>query len=192
MGCGNHSWNSFNHLIMAEVKGGIQLDKVVKEHYQKHTITEIEHIPEHDQRKETLEFRNAKHELEKIEHLGCFVCGSMEHRESHHIFERCWYNALDLKRAAFLLFHHFDFHSHCQRDFKTPDDLYQYLTHFNDERALDTLYNQLILCKDHHQEEGTSVHGATFATFVSILAHKEGFDVSINPHEYEEVTHEKV
>lgn len=161
------------------------MEKEVKEHYQKHTITEIEHIPEHDQRKETMEFRNAKHELEKIEHLGCFACGTKEHLESHHIFERCWYNAIDLKRVAFLLFHHFDFHGHCQRDFKTADYLFHYLSHFNDERALDTLYNQVILCKNHHREEGTSVHGSTFATFVSILAQEDGFDVSINPHEYE-------
>jgi hypothetical protein len=158
---------------------------MVNEHYQVHTITEVEHIPAHGSRVETSQFRNAKRQLEKVEHLGCFVCKTMDHRESHHIFERCYYNALDLRRVAFLLYNHYDFHGHCRRDFKSADELYDFLASFGDERALDTVYNQLILCTDHHRTEGTSAHGSTFATFVATMAAKEGFDVALNPHDYE-------
>lgn len=162
--------------------------KIVEEHYQTHTITEIEHIPDHDQRKETLEFRNAKKELEKVEHLGCFVCGSIDNRESHHIFERCWANVLDLKKIARMLFNHFDFHGHNQRDFKNEDELYQFLIkHDSFEEGLDTIYNQLILCKEHHRVEGHSAHGSSFATFCALLVDKDDqFKIALSPKEYEQ------
>src|ERR1700730_6431818 len=96
--------------------------KIVPEHYQKHTITEYQHIPDHDAREDTLEFRNAKHELESVEHLSCFICRTMEKRESHHWFERAYWNGFDLKKVVFFLFNHFDFHGHVKRDFKNEDE----------------------------------------------------------------------
>lgn len=182
-------------------------EKEVQEHYQKHTITEIEHIPEHGKREETLEFRNAKHEMESVEHLGCFVCGSMEKRESHHIFERCFGNAFDFKQVAYMLYTHFDFHGHCKRDFKSHEELLQwFIEHFNgkyvdtldvfgnpktivvcDDKALDCLYNQLILDERHHRDEGHSAHGSSFAVFVALTAAKPDFQIALSPKEYEDI-----
>lgn len=205
------------------VKSGESMSEdIVKEHYQKHTVTEIEHIPDHDQRKETLTFRNAKKQLEKVEHLGCFVCGSMEKRESHHIFERCWANGFDYKKVAHVLYNFLDFHGHCKRDFKSEDELLQYfIDHFDgkvverevtiedgedesgnikyatkkvqyvtcDDDALDTLYNQLILCKTHHRDEGHSAHGSSFATFVAWTGHQDNYVISMSPEEYSALQH---
>ena len=163
--------------------------KIVEEHYQKHTIIEIEHIPDHDQRKETLEFRNAKKQLEKVEHLGCYVCGTHDHLESHHIFERCWANAYDLKKVAYFMFNYFDYYDHVKRDFKNENELYQFLLkHDSVEEALDTIYNQLILCKEHHRVEGHSVHGSSFATFCAMLVDKDdAFKITLSPEEYEQI-----
>lgn len=191
-------------------------EKKVLEHYQKHSVTEWEHIPEHDQRKDTKEFRNAKHELESIEHLPCYICGSMGKRESHHIFERCWGNVFDFKKVAFMLFNHFDFHGHCHRDFKDAGELLDWFAeHFDgheetithvyvdeetgeeksisetimvcDDKALDTIYNQLILSEGHHRTEGHSAHGSSFATFTALTAARHDFAIAYGPKEYEAI-----
>jgi hypothetical protein len=189
-------------------------NKIVQEHYQKHTITEIEHFPAHDKRRETLTFINARAELEDAEHLGCYVCGSMKNREDHHIFERAFWNALDVRKVARFLFDHFDFHGHCKRDFKSADELYKFFmdnfngrleeeaveiydehgnvigtqkvkVHVCDDEAADTIYNQLILCKDHHRGEGTGIHGTTGPTFFAWLARKDGYQISLSPKDKE-------
>lgn len=162
------------------------MNKIVAEHLQKHMITEWEHFPDHDKRMETLEFRNAKHELEKVEHLGCFICGSMESRESHHLFERAYANGLSLQKVAHFLFHHFDFHGHCGRDFKSEDELFAFLSHLPSiDEALDTLYNQLILCKSHHTQGSTGIHGESAPSFFAWLARKEGYEPTFTKAEAE-------
>jgi hypothetical protein len=160
-------------------------EKQVKEHYQKHVITEFQHFPDHDKRMETLEFRNAKYELENVEHLGCFICGTMEHRESHHLLERAYANGLSLQKVAYFLYHHFDFHGHCHRDFQSEDELYAYLSKLPADEALDTLYNQLILCKDHHRGESTGIHGESAPSFFAWLARKEGYEPTFTKEEAE-------
>lgn len=168
--------------------------EITKEHLQKHVITEWEHFPDHDKRMETLEFRNAKHELENIEHLGCFICDSMNNRESHHLFERAFANGLDFVKVAHYLFE-LDFYGHVKRDFKDENALLNwFIQHFNgksfsytdvfgepklgydcDDKALDTLYNQLILCKNHHRGE-QGVHSESAPSFFAWLARKAGFE----------------
>lgn len=177
----------------------------VEEHYQKHTFTEIQHIPGHDSREDTLEFRNAKKELENVEHIGCHICGSMKKRQSHHIHERCDANGFDFKLVAYNLYNHWDFHGHCRRDFKSWEELLDYfMTHFNghiekvtladgtvkefhvcDVEALDTIYNQFILCYEHHQVEGKSAHKSSWALFCAMMAAKPGFTLAYSPKEYE-------
>lgn len=179
--------------------------KITKEHYQTHTITEVEHIPEHDAREDTLEFRNSKKELENVEHLGCYICGSIEKRESHHVFERCYWNGYDLKKIVCLLFNHFDFHGHCKRDFKDENGLFDHwVKEYNghevvllngskywtcDDTAADEIYNQLILDFFHHRGLGTSAHGATAATFMAWMAHRDGYQISMSLEDYGKLPH---
>lgn len=185
-------------------------NKIVPEHYQVKTITEIEHFEEHGERKETLEFRNAKKELEKVEHIGCYVCGTMENRESHHIIERASWNASDLKKVAHMLYNHWDYHGHVKRDFESEERFFSFMySHYNgrmvvissgnanqtnpksywtcDDTCADLLYNQWILCKKHHRGEGTSAHGSSFATMHAIIVARDGFEASISPKELEEM-----
>jgi hypothetical protein len=181
--------------------------KIVEEHYQATTITEYEHIPDHEERKETQWFRSAKKELESVEHLGCYICGSTVKPESHHIFERCWGNVFDYKKVAYMLFNHYDYHGHCHRDFKEHSELLKwFMTHFKgkeeevldeegikhtivtcDDDALDTIYNQLILDESHHRTIGHSAHGSTFATMTALTAARPDFHVSLSTEEYQEI-----
>lgn len=160
---------------------------VTVEHIQVHTITEYEHFPEHDARVTTLEFRNSKHELEVVEHLPCYICQTMDNRESHHIFERSLWNGLDVKLVSHYLFNHFDFHGHVLRDFKSADELCDwFMKHFNgrveddvymcDDDAADTLYNQWILCADHHRSPSIGIHGSTTPSFFAWLARQPKFE----------------
>lgn len=183
------------------------MSKDVEEHIQKRTLQEFLHYPHHGERTETKEFRNSKNELESVEHLGCYKCGSMKKRESHHIFERAWANGLDFKKVAFFLYEHFDFHGHCHRDFKSHEELLQYfignfkgrvvkgsyqavdehgepsfdedtgkprMVHYEyvycDDEALDTIYNQWILCEDEHIGKYQGIHEIDGAAFMSSLA----------------------
>jgi hypothetical protein len=157
----------------------ITVDKV-NEHTQRHEIVEIEHFPEHDKRNETHTFINSKKQLERVEHQGCFVCGTHEHLESHHLFERAYANALELGLVARFLFDHFDFHGHCKRDFDNGEELFEFLSGFKQaDEALDTVYNQLILCKQHHRDGSTGIHCMSTPSFFAWLARKEGFEPTL-------------
>lgn len=166
----------------------------------KRTLVEYLHFPEHGERKETREFHSAKHELENIEHIPCFKCGAKEHLESHHVIERAWGNGMDFQKVAFFLYNHFDFHGHCHRDFKSHEELLQFfVTHYNghmvegtyldeetgqevhfeymscDDKALDTIYNQWILCHTHHVGVNEGAHYIDGASFMSSLAIHKNF-----------------
>lgn len=166
--------------------------KVVEEHVEKRTIVEYLHTPEHDGRSETLEFRNAKKELERIDHLGCFTCkaqGIDNHKElqSHHIIERSWANSTDMKKLAWWLYNFRDYHNHIHRDFKSEDEFYQFLiSHDDPSHILDLLYNQLILCREHHVGK-IGVHYESAPTFDASMVMKDGFHNSLTPEEYEDL-----
>lgn len=165
--------------------------KIVEEHVGKRTITEYIHIPSHEERRETLTFKNAKHELEDVEHIGCFVCGSMRDRQSHHIVERSFAQKASLDKVAWLLFNHRDYHGHCRRDFKSAEDLAAFLKTFKTkDEALDSLYNQVILCRDHHVGEGHGIHYLSAPTFDALLVMEDGFEVALNKEEFERMKRE--
>lgn len=169
----------------------MNLKKTVEEHVEKRTITEYLHTPDHEGREETLEFRNAKKELERVEHLGCFSCklqgiDNKKNLQSHHIIERSWANSVDMRKVAWLLFNFRDYHGHIRRDFKNEDEFYQFLiSHDDPAEALDSLYNQLIECRDHHVGKGVGIHYETAPTFDASLVMKDGFHNSLTPDEYE-------
>jgi hypothetical protein len=165
-------------------------DKDVSEHVQKHTITEYLHTPEHDERSETLMFRNSKHQLEDVEHLGCYKCGTMEDRESHHIIERSWANKVNLDKVAWLLYHFRDYHGHCKRDFKSDKGLAKYLKSLgNKELALDSIYNQLILCELHHRGD-LGIHGTSSPTWDASFVMEDGFLNVLTEEQYEKMQQE--
>jgi uncharacterized membrane protein len=182
-----------NNIPPLSISGDELMDKKVTEHVEKRTITEYLHTPEHDERTETREFRNAKRELEDISHLPCFVCkcqGVENHFElqSHHIIERSWANSSDMKKIAKILYNFRDYHGIIHRDFKSEDEFYQFLkTHDDPSKILDLLYNQLILCKAHHIGEGTGIHYETAPTFDASLVMVDGFHNSLTQEEYEQM-----
>jgi predicted naringenin-chalcone synthase len=110
----------------------------------------------------------------------------MEHRESHHIIERSEANGSDLRKVAFFLYHFRDYHGHCHRDFESDQQLYQFLAkHETVEEALDTLYNQLILCKDHHRGMSVGIHGMSAPMFDAWIVRKDGFEPTFSREEAE-------
>lgn len=163
-------------------------EKNIPEHIQKHVIEEYLHYPEHGDRKETFIFKNAKHELEYVDHINCFVCGTSEQRQSHHIIERAWANKVNLDRVAWLLYNHRDYHGYCKRDFGSQNELAEYLkSHKTKEEALDCLYNQLILCKRHHILDGDGIHNLSTPSFDASLVLEEGFDNVLSKEEYQKI-----
>lgn len=167
------------------------MKKEVNEHVEKRTIVEYLHTPEHDGREETLEFRNAKKELERVEHLGCFACkqqgiDNFKELQSHHIIERSWANSADMKKVASFLYKYRDYHGNIHRDFKNEGEFHQFLvSHDDPAEAFDTLYNQLILCREHHVGKGKGIHYETTPTFDASLVMVDGFHNSLTPDEYE-------
>lgn len=173
---------------------------MIDEQYKKVTITEIQHLPEHEEREVTVEFRSAKRELVKLDDRPCLICETKEKRECHHIFQRAFWNGFDLRKVAYYLFNHFDFHGEVKEDFKSEKELYDYLySHYNgrwvksdsgkeyptcDDDAADMSLNMMVLCQEHHRGEGTSAHFSTFATFMAWMVHADGYEVSMDEDDY--------
>lgn len=123
--------------------------------------------------------------------MGCFSCkhqgiDNFKELQSHHIIERSWADSADMRKVAWFLYNFRDYHGHIHRDFKNEEEFYQFLISHDDlAEALDSIYNQLIECRDHHEGKGRGIHYETAPTFNASLVMKDGFHNSLTPEEYE-------
>ena len=76
-------------------------------HEMKRTITEFIVIPDHEKRTGSSLFAKNKRTLVKQLDLPCWVCGSRDAREVHHLHEWSLWNALDPEKVLDTL-HIFD------------------------------------------------------------------------------------
>ena len=144
-------------------------------HEQHDTFHENVVYPEHVKRTESTEFRHNKALL--IQHLDvpCWVCGSREKREVHHIFEWALWNNLDPDKVLHTL-RCFDPYGYTKNNptdkVQTPDDI----------------RNLLVLCGEHSQENVTipgghhrgvdiGIHRITWPIFLAIKCKKEGINI---------------
>lgn len=134
-------------------------------HDEKHTFTEFIDYPAHETRTESAEFRANKRRLVKQLDIGCWICGSKENREVHHIHEWSLWNALDPEKVLNSL-HAFDpygyTHAGGDKPIESPDDL----------------RNLVVICEVHHRGIGTGVHALTMPIWLPQRAVKKGVSIT--------------
>ena len=139
---------------------------MTESHDEKHTFTEFIDYPAHETRTESAEFRANKRRLVKQLDIGCWICGSKESREVHHIHEWSLWNALDPEKVLNSL-HAFDpygyTHAGGEKPIESPDDL----------------RNLVVICEVHHRGIGTGVHALTMPIWLPQRAVKKGFSITL-------------
>lgn len=138
-----------------------------KIHEVNRTIHEEIEYPSHEQRKESSEFTHNKTILIKQLDLPCWICGSRDSREVHHIHEWSLWNALDHKKVLETL-HVFDPYGYTQKmgmtiPIETPDDIRNLLV-LCGEHSL----NGNIVKGGHHRGVDLGVHELTMPIWIAL------------------------
>lgn len=99
------------------------------------------YYPDHPPRTESALYRETHHLMIYVEKRPCWVCGTLEHRETHHFhIEWADANGVDWDRMRKL---HPDFN---WSKFKEATDF------------VDSAYNMMVLCADHHRHRDRGIH----------------------------------
>ena len=134
-------------------------------HEEDRTIHEFIEYPDHEKRTESSEFRANKRRLVRQLDIGCWICGSKDKREVHHIHEWSLWNALDPERVLDSL-HAFDpygyTHAGGDKPIESPDDL----------------RNLVVLCEVHHRAINTGVHSLTMPIWFPQRSVKAGMAIT--------------
>lgn len=136
----------------------------------KRTLTEIVIDPSHAERKESPEFRHSKERLKEDGHYYCWVCGSVEDLQVHHMAEWMFANVIDFdKLKAFV--EEWDVYGYGRLLKNAP------LATVDDIRCL------IVLCQEHHtgvdhadENSGTGIHSLTFPAWLIQRLAKDGED----------------
>ena len=137
----------------------------VQAHEQDDTVRERVLYPEHVQRTESAAFRDNKHILVKKLRLGCWVCGTREKLEVHHLHEWALWPKLDAEKVLEFLrcFDPYGFSRHMgEAPVESPDDI----------------RNLLVLCEEHHRGVDTGVHKLTYPIWLPQRAVKPGEEIT--------------
>jgi hypothetical protein len=143
----------------------------------KRTITEYISIPEHDDRTASYEFKENRKKLIYNRAIGCYICGSQNKQEAHHILEWSLWNALDPVKALNVL-KLFDFHGYAKLDPDTP------LTTPDDIRNLVLLCGEYttpegkVVMGGHHRGFNFGIHELTFPIWLAQKAVKDGLSIT--------------
>lgn len=145
-------------------------------HEEDRTIHEEVEYPAHEQRTESSEFRRNKRILVKQLDLPCWICGSRDSREVHHLHEWSLWPALDQEKVLDTL-HVFDpygyTHKMGEQPIESPDDI----------------RNLLVLCGvhtldgvevpgGHHRGVDLGVHDLSMPTWLALKSVKTGVEIT--------------
>lgn len=133
-------------------------------HLMRRTITEIEVIPEHDERSASPEYLRNREQLIEKDGLRCWVCESVEDREAHHWLEWAEADNIDWTKAAEILAA-LDFHGYGRRALTDP------ITN------PDHIANLCVLCRQCHRERGFGIHNTTGPVWWARKTRKKGVHV---------------
>jgi len=138
---------------------------LLKPMIQKRTITEYIDLPAREVRVDSAEFNRNKHMLVKRLDVPCWICGSREKREVHHLHEHAMAPSLDFDKVA---------------DTLMAIDVYGYSHQLEGKpiESMDDIRNLIVLCEDHHRTQGTGVHASTFDLWLAQRAARDGVKVS--------------
>lgn len=139
------------------------------EHVENRTIHDFAIDPDHDERTESSEFREAKLRLHTDGHMKCYVCGTEDNLQVHHrAGEYMFANVIDLDRL---------------KEFCEEWDVYGYgrLLRHQPLTTVDDVRNMLVLCQPHHTGVdhkdgggGTGIHMLSFSSWIMQKLAKEG------------------
>jgi hypothetical protein len=109
------------------------------------TLTEVVIDPAHAERTESPEFRKSKARLKEDGHFKCYICGTTENIQVHHLAEYCFATIVDFGKL---------------KEFCEEFDPYGYGKLLRNKPMSDIgeVRNCLCLCRSHHIEKGTGVH----------------------------------
>jgi hypothetical protein len=157
-------------------------EKIIKkEEKEEHTLSLSNHYtvhyPNHPPRKNTNLYNKTHHELCIVKDIPCFICNKTRKNdniitETHHFFvEECMVTAIDWikfgKKAI---------------NFYNPQtginigDKFNW-SHVNDTPHIfvDSEYNMVVLCEEHHRSSNKGIHHVPFPDFIVQIAPKDGF-----------------
>ena len=136
---------------------------MIEAHEMKRTLTEIVIDPSHVDRTESPEFRRSKERLKEDGHYKCYICGTAEGIQVHHLGEYCFANVIDFGKL---------------KQFCEDFDPYGYgkLLKNKSMSGVDEVRNCLCLCREHHIEKGTGVHELTMPIWLIQKLAKSGED----------------
>lgn len=133
-------------------------------------LTEIVITPEHAERTESAEFRRNKERLKEDGHYKCWICGTTENLQVHHMAEWMFANIVDFaKLKAFV--EEWDIYGYGRLLKNKP------ITSVDDIRCLVTLCQRHHTGVDHSDGNGgTGIHNLTFPAWLIQKLAKEGED----------------
>lgn len=136
---------------------------MVEAHEIKRTLTEVVIDPSHADRTESAEFRRSKERLKEDGHYRCYICGTTEDIQVHHLAEYCFATIVDFDKL---------------KQFCEEFDPYGYGKLLRNKRmtSIDEVRNCLCLCRSHHIEKGTGVHETTLPIWLIQKLAKTGED----------------
>lgn len=152
------------------------MNAVTQDHLQARTFHEEVTFPGHEQRKESAEFARNKRLLVKQLDVGCWICGSRDAREVHHLHEWSLWPALDPAKVLDTL-HVFDPYGYTHKMGEQPID------------SPDDIRNLVVLCGvhtvdgvtipgGHHRGVNLGVHDLTMPTWLALRATRPGVSIT--------------
>jgi hypothetical protein len=138
-------------------------------HMEKRLIHDYAVDPEHHDRDESTEFRDAKRRLKEDGHYKCYICGTTENIQVHHRGVEYMFANLANWDAV--------------KEYLEENDIYGYgrLLRKNPITSKDDVRNQMCLCQEHHtgvdHEDGgggTGAHSLTNSTWIMQKLAKPG------------------
>ena len=164
--------------------------QIVKQHIQNHTIHELQFYPEHDQRRETPEYKKVHQHLTQELDLPCLICGvkystlkvtkenpygAKQMETHHHIIEWALQNAIDVTKFNKILRPHLKArHPHkaeYSNDF-TEQQISDWIDHSED--------NLWVLCDVHHRAKYMGIHEITYPIWSPVSLLRSDFESWVN------------
>jgi len=146
----------------------------IVEHFRKGTFEEKYWIPEHDKRRKSKLFRENKKFIRDDCGCPCWVCGSHEDLEVHHVFAWAFWNAIDPRKVTNILnaveFYDSDYTAKAEK----PEELRAEMRTVRDLKPVidtpDDIRNLVVLCRKHHRLKFTGMHSISFPIWLAISA----------------------
>ncbi len=143
-------------------------------HFKKGTFEEKYWIPAHNARRTSYLFKKNKKFIRNKCGVPCWVCGSREQLEVHHVFEWAFWNALDPRKVTNILkaieFYDDDYIGKAEN----PELLRRKIQEVEKKKPIidtpDDVRNLVVFCRKHHRLKITGLHTITFPIWMAMAA----------------------